>query len=361
MKNLFFRVDASKEIGTGHLIRCLTIAHKAKIHGFNIVFICKNDKDNLKQMVVNEGFQFFEIPKELNFKIDPTVNYSEWLKSSFEHDVSKSINIIQQFIGQKYLIIDHYGIDFKWETIIYEFVDKLIVIDDLADRKHKCDILIDQNFFMDLNVRYKDKLIGETKTFLGPNFAIFRDEFYVNRILVNVRTKVQKILIFFGGSDPTNATLRTLNLINEINLENIAVEVVVGSTNKDKDEIQTICNNTRNFNFHCQINYFSKLISECDLCIGAGGINLWERIFMLLPTITISVAENQDSVLQEVQKTGCIYHLGHHKNLSQNEIEKQLLRLIHNPSEIQKMSINCKSVISSNDKDYLINDILSKQ
>jgi len=360
MKYLFFRVDASKEIGTGHLIRCLTVAHKAKIHGFNIVFICKNDKDNLKQMVVNEGFQFFEIPRELNFKIDPNVKHSKWLKSSFEHDVFKSINIIQQFIGPKYLIIDHYGIDFKWETIIKEFVDKLIVIDDLADRKHNCDFLIDQNFFMDSNARYKDKLIGETKTYLGPNYAIFRDEFYVNRILVNVRTKVQKILIFFGGSDPNNATLRTLNLINDINLENITVEVVVGSTNKHKDEIQKICNNNRNFNFHCQINYFSKLISECDLCIGAGGINLWERIFMLLPTITISVAENQDLVLQEVQKTGCIYHLGYYKNLSQNEVKKQLLRLIHNPSEIQKMSTNCKSVISSNDKDYLINDILSK-
>lgn len=322
---IVFRVDSSTQIGSGHLMRCLTLAErKRKQYQADVIFIMRDLEGNLIDLVEKKCFKSIILPKSnVDYNLD---GYEEWLtvpQSVDAEEVKKSL----QDIGQvDLLIVDSYAIDINWETIVRPFVKQIMVIDDLADRKHDCDVLLDQNFYLNKESRYNSLVPNHCKLCLGPEYALLREEFY--EVKKNLRKRdgnIKNILVFFGGSDITNETMKALKAIIMLDRKDITVNVIVGQSNQNKDMIASFCDNYDYMNYYCQVDNIAEFMNKADLSIGAGGTTIWERCFMELPSIVVSIADNQHAGCEFIAgNTGIIYYIGKNDFVSTTDIKNAI-------------------------------------
>lgn len=276
--NIIIRTDASVQIGSGHVMRCLTIAKNLREQGCHVKFWMEPLKGNLINYIKQQGFEV----------------------------------CIEAVVSDMY-IIDHYGLGVDWEKSIRPFTKKIVVIDDLA-REHDCDLLLDQNVIPCYETRYDSLVPEHCVKLLGPRYLIMRDEFLVERKRLRTRsTEVNRLLIFMGGSDPTTETIKVLTALKDLKFSH--VDVVVGNSNPEKSQIELICEQ-RKYNFHCQIDYMAKLMQLADFMIGAGGSTLWERCYIGLPSSSTIVADNQTKGTTYAGKLGVTINLGWHEQVT---------------------------------------------
>ena len=152
---ILFRVDASRNIGAGHVVRCLTLAVELRSRGFRPIFVCKAHEENLIDHILQLGFACHALPcsilKTSNFSAD---SFSSWLGSTFGEDAALTLEIWRS-INPIAMVVDHYSLDADWERYFNKDESVLVVLDDLANRAHCCDILIDQNLVDNFAIRYK--------------------------------------------------------------------------------------------------------------------------------------------------------------------------------------------------------------
>ena len=208
--NILVRVDSSITTGTGHLMRCLTLANALKEIGHNVHFACRDLKGNINQLVTKQGHNLHSLPvpeEEFVSQLDDTT-HAKWLEVEWQQDYKETFKVMQDIAGQiDWLVVDNYALDYRWESLLRQYVKRIMVIDDLADRKHDCDMLLDQNYYSDSNARYAGLVPFTCRMFLGPKYAILRPEFFQERQNLPQRNDtVQRILIFFGGVDQSNET-----------------------------------------------------------------------------------------------------------------------------------------------------------
>jgi len=202
-----FRVDASLEIGTGHVMRCLALAQVLKENSINVKFICRNHEGNLIDKIHLDGFKVFGLDLPAERKGEKKLFHSHWLGATQQQDARACISVLRQ-TKVDWLIVDHYGIDEDWHQDLKEYYDKLMVIDDLADRKHQCDILLDQTFGRQQR-DYKALVPKSCELLLGSQYALLRPEFAKWRQYSLERRKqpvFKQLLINMGGVDANNIT-----------------------------------------------------------------------------------------------------------------------------------------------------------
>jgi len=307
---IVIRADASVKIGTGHVMRCLTLANELKKNGANITFIIRAHKGNLSKLISNRGFEVIELP-EVEFlksttKVTQGDNYEEWLGVSQEKDARETIKTLSHK-QQDWLIVDHYALDEMWEKIVRPYVDKILVIDDLANRHHDCDILLDQNWFKDKNNRYVGLVPTSCTMLLGPEYALLRSEFAQERKKLRPRNgKVDRIFVFFGGSDPYYLTGMTLHALSKPQLAHLHVDVVIGAINTHRVEIQRLVESRHHTNLYIQIENIASIMAKADLALGSGGSNNWERCCLGLPGLITIIAENQRLSSKELVKKSAV-------------------------------------------------------
>ena len=229
---LFIRVDSSTKIGYGHFIRCMALADTLK-KNFEINFISRSLEGNLISNIQQKGFTVFRF-------------YSNSKKINIKNDAQKTIAIIRKYGNPKnMLIVDNYELSKKWETYMKPYVYKLIVIDDLPNRSHNCDLLIDQNLHSKVNGLYEGLIPSKCIKLIGPKFSMIRNEFRMIRKSAKPRTfPIKKLLVSFGGTDIEKQTIVVLNFIKKINMK-INVDVVVGKANKCKKTLKIFCNKNK--------------------------------------------------------------------------------------------------------------------
>ena len=275
---IVIRADASFEIGSGHVMRCLTVAKKLHAAGCHVQFWMESLEGNLIDFVIKEGFE-----------------------------------IIYQAEYADLYIIDHYGLGIEWERSISPYAEKVMVIDDLG-RYHDCDLLLDQNAVPKYDIRYDEKVPLNCVKLLGPKYLIMREEFIEAREQLQPRSReVKRLLVFMGGSDPTNETKKVLNALQNFTFSH--VDVVVGNSNLVKEEIKEVCEK-RGYYFHCQIDYMSQLMQKADFSVGAGGATLWERCYVGLPSSATIVADNQRETTEFAATVGVVKNLGWHEQVT---------------------------------------------
>ncbi|KHF39877.1 UDP-2,4-diacetamido-2,4,6-trideoxy-beta-L-altropyranose hydrolase [Halalkalibacter okhensis] len=356
--NICIRVDASSEIGTGHVMRCLTLAEELKMHGAQVSFISRDLQGNLIDYVAARSFMIYplEPPISNHFQVDNTIKHASWLAVDTKTDVMQTKSIIEkQDHKVDWLIIDHYGIGEEWERQLRPSVNKIMVIDDLADRAHDCDVLLDQNYYGKMYERYKGLVPNTCVKLLGPGYALLRPEFKSARKYVKERDgKIKRILIFFGGSDPTDETTKAIEAIRKLNKPNISIDVVTGKSNKNIDKLRLMCKELEYCTFHCQIDYMAKLMAEADLSIGAGGSTTWERCYLGLPTIVVITADNQEAIVRELEKKGCGWCLGKSQNVTTLDILNKLKKILNTPSIVKEVSYLTLAVMKEVSKSHSV-------
>ena len=221
----------------------------------------------------------------------------------------------------------------------------IFVIDDLANRKHDCDILLDQNFYLNKDERYKGLVPKHCKLLLGPQYALLRDEFYEAKGKMKSRGgKLNNILVFYGGVDTTDETSKAIKALRRLKangeLPDVEITIVVGGSNARKDDIDIFCQKA-GFKYLCQVNNMAELMAEADLMLGAGGTTTWERCFLTLPSIVTAVAENQFQICEDCATAGILYYLGHWDKVAMDDIYQAIIEFKNT-----KMSISMQKKMS---------------
>jgi UDP-2,4-diacetamido-2,4,6-trideoxy-beta-L-altropyranose hydrolase len=311
-----FRADASLDIGTGHVMRCLTLAKEFKKAGDECLFICRAHEGNLISYLESEQMEVITLPvsEPIENVTAPLshLNHGSWLGVSWQLDANETLHsIIDRAIDC--LVVDHYALDVNWEKMVGEKVNNIFVIDDLADRNHECFALLDQNFGREEN-DYNEFLPSECLKLIGPSFALLRAEFLELRadsLRLRSEFKLKKILINLGGVDKNDFTSQIINGLTGTDLDHaVKITVVLGSTNPNRLKVeQSAKASPYDISLKVGVTNMAEIMASCDLAIGAAGSTTWERFSLGVPSILLSIAENQNSALNALSTSGCIYKL----------------------------------------------------
>ena len=352
-KNLFIRVDAGIEIGDGHFLRCLTLANSLKKKFSQIIFISNQLPKHFTEKIKKNNFKISKISGYTHIQEEKLSNK---LKTQLLHnDLYETKKIIQKYKNSiNWLIVDHYGIDYVWEKNMRSDIEKIIVIDDLANRKHRCDILIDQNFYENMEKRYTKLIPNYCEQFIGPKFTLLRPEFYKARKNLKRKKQFKRILISFGGSDPSNETKKVLLAIENLE-KKYKIDVIVGTNNHNKKQIMKLCSKISFCNFYEQVENISKYMKKADLAIGAGGTSTWERCCLGLPAIVTSLSKDQVKINENMSKIGCVINLGFAEKSTNSDYIKILKEI--NSEKLEEISKKCLLLVDGKGVKRTVNKI----
>ncbi len=331
--HIAFRVDCSSKIGSGHLMRCLNLGKRIKKKNNKIYFLVKKSdylKINNKLILQNKFLPVFIGKEENEFSRNSDVN------ATLKICRKKKIDTI---------IVDNYKIDYKWEKKIKKKINKLIVIDDLANRKHFCDILIDHNYVKNFSLRYNNLVNKDCIKLLGPKYCLLDDSFKnKNQFFSN---NAKRIFIFFS----TVFKPRLFNLITHVlsrkEFKNLKIDYVVG--NLDKKKISKFKKTLpKNFNLLTKKKNLYNTMKKSSFAIGSGSTNTWERINMALPSIVFCIAPNQKRICNFLNEKKIIKYLGSDKNYSKRKFYSAIRFMINNFKKQKTIAIENKHLIDGN-------------
>ena len=343
---IVFRSDASNLIGTGHVMRCLRLAKKLRNFGKKCFFICSNQKGNLIEKINRDGFQVKIIKKPKNFilkKKNENLIHSSWLGSSLEDDANETIKAIGKN-KIEWLIIDHYAIVKTWQNQLRPFTKKIMVIDDLADRHHDCDLLLDQNLVYNYRGRYKNLLSKKSNLLLGPRYALLDPQYSkFHKKKLNRSGKIKRVLIFFGGADQKNLTGLSISTLLKLKKNKILFDIVISEKSIFYSQIKKISKKNKNIILHDTLPSLAPLIYKSDLAIGAAGSNTWERCCLALPSIIVISGFNQKKIAYAMKKAGVAIVLKESSKVKK-EIKTAFSLLINDTKLYLKMSKKAFSI-----------------
>lgn len=304
-KKILFRVDASERIGSGHVMRCLTLANALRAETAECVFVAASMPESLFRRVQAAGHEAILLP-EAAMVSDRSVE-DIWSEMEQAHDSAACLEVIRG-CSFDWVIVDHYGLDRKWESVFRDIVPRIMVIDDLANRPHDCDLILDQNFGRE-PLDYDDFVPPSAKILCGPEFALLRPEFAAVRPAAMRRREgatFSRILISFGGSDTDGLTGRVLSILNDMVLpEGVQITAVLGPLAGRLDAVRAFADTMRYpTEVLVDVPDMAVLMSECDLAIGAAGTTAWERCCLGLPSILVVLAENQRPGAEALARAG---------------------------------------------------------
>jgi UDP-2,4-diacetamido-2,4,6-trideoxy-beta-L-altropyranose hydrolase len=315
---IVFRVDASLVMGTGHVMRCLTLAQVLKENGADVKFICRKYEGSLIDKIRSSGFIVHELEVLKETEVDNRLSHSHWLGVTQNKDADDCIDILKSE-KSNWVIVDHYALDEQWQKRLKLYYKKIMVIDDLADRKHQCDILLDQTFgrqqedYSTLTPEGCELLLGSQYALLRPEFAKWRSYSLERRS----KPEFRKLFINMGGIDVGNMTGSILDELKTCNLpNNLNINVVMGESAPHLESVKSKANALPyNVEINVNVDNMAEIMSNADIAIGAAGTTTWERCCLGLPTIQIVIAENQNTIAKSLAKKNAIKLLEDRKEL----------------------------------------------
>ncbi|MFA5775066.1 MAG: UDP-2,4-diacetamido-2,4,6-trideoxy-beta-L-altropyranose hydrolase, partial [Ilumatobacteraceae bacterium] len=310
------RVDSSARIGTGHLVRSLTLANKLRSRGEDVIFLSQSLDNDMSSLVTDAGFEVLNVDTSRTNHESPEAR-----------DALESLRLINSRSINR-VILDHYDLSLGWEEQIGKEVDQVFVIDDLTNRRHRCDLLLNQNLVPPHDEEYASSSHGARHVLVGPKFALLQDEYAsIRSIRSGGNSRVERISVFMGGSDPDNATELVLRSLDAVDLKGIVVDVVIGRANFHRTQLLQTFGRNPAFTFQSGFSSLAALFGESDLAIGAGGTTNWERMCLGIPSIVVDIAENQREICVELARAGLIEYLGGFQSVRQTDIQNAIEKL----------------------------------
>ncbi|KFF49701.1 hypothetical protein GY26_05850 [Gammaproteobacteria bacterium MFB021] len=315
------RVDASLEIGTGHVMRCLTLATALREHhAARCCFLCRELPGHLIARIEAEGFEVLRLaaPADEGTPLSggqaKGPAHAAWLGVDWSQDARESADLLAS-LAPDWLVVDHYALDAPWELAVRPSGTRLLVIDDLADREHIADLLLDQNLGR-LAEDYAELVPANCRLMIGPDYALLRPEFAEWRrpSLERRATRqgLSQLLISLGGVDKDNVTAEVLQALRDIELPRTCrITVVMGATAPWIEAVKRVADTLEQpTEVVTNVSDMARRMVEADLAIGAAGSTSWERCCLGLPTLMLVLAENQRAAAKAMENEGVAIAFG---------------------------------------------------
>lgn len=350
-----FRTDASLQMGSGHIMRCLTLADALTAQGAQCHFISRAHPGHLLDLVRQRGHQVTSLPVPLP---DPATFievagaseetqaavpvHAAWLGCHWQTDAQQTGTVLAT-LKPDWLVVDHYALDQQWEMTLQPHYSKLMVIDDLADRAHACDLLLDQNLGRQPE-DYAKLVPAHCQVLTGPGYALLRPEFAALRACSMQRRQtnsaIRRLLITMGGVDQPNATGQVLQALKNCPLPaDCNITVVMGLTAPWLQNVRELAAQIPwPTEVVVNVNDMAQRMADSDLAIGAAGSTSWERCCLGLPTLMVVLADNQKEAAAHIEHAGAAYCLTLGGHLHQ-QIADRLQLFLDKPEQLSQMSI----------------------
>jgi len=313
-QRILFRADASSEMGAGHVMRCLALAGELARRGGEVHFACRPFSGNLNELIHSSGYHLHELtpPRDGGGE-----RYAAWLGAGWGEDAKESATVAAVLGGVDWLVVDHYALDARWHRALRGNCRRTLVIDDLADRKYDCDILLDMTLGRQA-AEYAERLSGRCRILVGAEYSLLRPQFSDHRERAlrrrGVERGVERVLVSMGGGDPFNATGLALEALAPFR---IAVDVVLGGQAPHADRVAAqAARMGEQVRVHRQVEDMAALMVEADLAVGTPGTTSWERCCLGLPSLLIITEENQATIAAALDRAGAAWSLGWLKEVS---------------------------------------------
>lgn len=319
--SFLFRVDASLLIGAGHVMRCLTLADRLRVEGADCSFVCREHVGHLCDLIEGRGYTVHRLPvgESLSTHRGADVlrsDYGGWLGTSEEEDAALTAGLIAPDTPLDWIVVDHYALGARWERALRLSCRKMFAIDDLANRAHDCDVLLDQNLGRSSS-DYADLVPPHCQRLIGPEYALLRPEFAALRAASLARRtdgQCRDILVTMGGVDADNVTGSALTALDSAALPaDTRVTVVLGASAPWIEAVQTQARGMRlKTKIIVSVNNMAELMRDADLALGAAGSTAWERCCMGLPTMQVALADNQRHIAKALTDHGAAVWVERH-------------------------------------------------
>lgn len=330
-----FRADASTEMGSGHVMRCRTLAECLRQRGAEVLFLCRELPGHYCDWLEAAGVRVLRLAAPASpLRAAPAgPPHAAWLGVAIEQEIADAAAALSAAGPWDWLAVDHYGLDAAWETAMRAYAKSILAIDDLADRRHDCSLLLDQN--LQQPDRYGPWLAPGCRVLSGPRYALLRPEFAGARNGLPPRSgQVRRILVSFGGVDADNHTAMALRAIDSLGRDDLAVDVVMGAGNRHRQEIETLCGTMKNTVCHWNVADMATLLAAADLAVGAVGSTTWERACLGVAALVVTVADNQRPIAAAAEGEGILTWLGDGSTVSPERLRRGLVDLLTAPERV---------------------------
>ena len=352
-----FRCDASVKIGNGHIMRCLTLADALRESGAECFFISRNHLGNLTNFTMQKGYETYCLSaqdKQLNENQSKLSQYHHWLGTDMKTDANETASVIKEIIKKpvNWIIVDHYSLDKNWEQALQPYCEKIMVIDDIANRIHDCDLLLDQTLAHSIN-DYKNLTPKNCTHLIGTKYALLRPEFAKMRkpsITRRQNPTLCQLLISLGGVDKDNITMRILEYLQDSSYaESFEITLVMGPNSPWINTVKKwVIENELKTLILSNVDNMAELMVKSDLCIGAAGTSSWERCCLGLPTLLITLEENQVPIANSLHGHQAAIYLANQNNINRQHIFSILSKLDADLSILKKMSNAAFKLVDGN-------------
>jgi UDP-2,4-diacetamido-2,4,6-trideoxy-beta-L-altropyranose hydrolase len=303
-----FRADGSASIGLGHLVRCAALAEALAGLGWHCVFAVSEENATAADATLAPHWPICRLPG--------TETEAATLRARFP-------------LGCRLLVVDHYGRDAAFERACRGWAERILVIDDLADRQHDADVLLDQTPGR-AGGAYDGLVPDSCRRLIGVDFALLRPQFRRLRSAALARRTLdeppRRLLVSLGGGDPQNLTKRVLDAAQAFPLE---VDVVIGAAAPHRTAIETRARNADGrVRVHTHVDAIGALMRDADLAVGAAGMSAWERCCLGLPSLILVAADNQRPGARFIAEAEAGLVIDEPGGLSPTAIAEALCRLI---------------------------------
>jgi UDP-2,4-diacetamido-2,4,6-trideoxy-beta-L-altropyranose hydrolase len=326
---VIFRADAGPAIGGGHVMRSLSLASVFAERGWQIGFAAS--EESFKSMPQLHGASFEKLVLRADAAGEAAEIAARWPD------------------GCDLLVADHYGRDAAFERACRPFAKRILVIDDLADRAHEADVLVDSSAASPSV--YASLVPAGCMVLAGPRFASIHSSFRLAREAALPRRDgrpVARILVSLGQSDPENATGLALDALDHAGFSG-AVDVVLGQSAPHLAAIRRRAKHR--ITLHVNASNMAALMATSDFAIGAGGTTAFERCSLGLPSLVIEIAANQRAVIERLTENGAAVSAGAQSGTSKEQIGEQLKELLGDSQALRTMASACAQLVDGRGAD----------
>lgn len=358
--SVVFRADASTGLGAGHVVRCATLAKALTHRGAQIAFVSRSSAGDLIDWTRQQGFPVAELPPVACNQDSCRAVGQDALTDVSSRDASQTISALRTLgIRPDWIVVDHYALGRPWEEEVRVAGRLVMAIDDLADREHDCDLLLDQNLAHPGHAEYA-RLVPETATrLIGPKYALVRRDFRLarERSLARRDGYINRVLVSMGGSDPQDDTSRAIHGLHLLGRSGLAVDVVIGSGNPNRGAVSALCAQIQGMELHVQTTRMADLMSGADLAVAASGSTTWERCVVGLPAITVIQSADQVAIAKAMEQAGADALLGCSRDLTDNDYRVAIADLA--PESIRHRSAICAGLCDGWGADRVAEQLIS--